>query len=74
MTDKELLEWVAGLSNACMDYDIERCKGYETCLECWKDHLPLTGRDPVLIELFTRRYCPPPLCPAGKRNKEMKDD
>lgn len=37
MTDEELLEWVDGLSNACMDYDIERCDDYETCRECWKD-------------------------------------
>ena len=36
MTDEEL-EWVDGLSNACMDYDIERCDDYETCRECWKD-------------------------------------
>ena len=39
MSDKELLEWVDGLSNACMDYDIERCDDYETCRECWKDWL-----------------------------------
>ena len=74
MTDEELLEWVAGLSNACMDYDIERCGDYKTCRECWKDRLPLTGRAPVLIELFARRYCPPPLFPEGRRNKEMEDD
>lgn len=42
--------------------------------ELLEDRLPLTGRDPVLIELFARRYCPPPLCPEGKRNKEMEDD
>lgn len=70
MTDEDLLEWVAGLSNACMDYyDIERCGDYKTCRECWKDRLPLTGRDPVLIELFARRYCPPPLCPEGEKKQ-----
>lgn len=36
MSDEGLLEWLDGLSCACVDYDIERCKGYVTCRECWK--------------------------------------
>ncbi len=27
------------MSNACMDYGVERCDDYETCRECWKDWL-----------------------------------
>lgn len=37
--NEELLEWLDGLSFACMDYVFELCKGYETCRECWKDWL-----------------------------------
>lgn len=71
MSDWEFYNW---LSAECSKFPVGDCSIYTDCLECWKDHLPLTGRDPVLIELFARRYCPPPLCPAGKRNKEMEDD
>lgn len=39
MTDKELLEWLDSIGNACMSDDIERCDNYETCRECWKDWL-----------------------------------
>ncbi len=39
MSDEELLEWLEGLSCAGMDDALERCKGYETCRECWKDWL-----------------------------------
>lgn len=35
MSDEELLEWLEGLSCAGMDDALERCKGYETCRECW---------------------------------------
>ena len=72
MSDWEFYNW---LFAECSKFPVGDCSIYTDCLECWKDHLPLlTGRDPVLIELFARRYCPPPLCPAGKRNKEMEDD
>ena len=67
MSDWEFYNW---LSAECSKFPVGDCSIYTDCLECWKEHLPLTGRDPVLIELFARRYCPPLLCPAGKRNKE----
>ena len=67
MSDREFYNW---LSAECSKFPVRDCSIYTDCLECWKEHLPLTGRDPVLIELFARRYCPPLLCPAGKRNKE----
>lgn len=67
MSDWEFYNW---LSAECSKFPVGDCSIYTDCLECWKEHLPLTGRDPFLIELFARRYCPPLLCPAGKRNKE----
>lgn len=67
MSDWEFYNW---LSAECSKFPVGDCSIYTDCLECWKEHLPLTGRDPVLIELFARRYCPPLLGPAGKRNKE----
>ena len=67
MSDWEFYNW---LSAECSKFPVRDCSIYTDCLECWKEHLPLTGRDPVLIELFARRYCPPLLCPAGKKNKE----
>ena len=67
MSDWEFYNW---LSAECTKFPVGDCSIYTDCLECWKEHLPLTGRNPVLIELFARRYCPPLLCPAGKRNKE----
>ena len=67
MSDREFYNW---LFEECTKFPVGDCSIYTDCLECWKEDLPLTGRDPVLIELFARRYCPPRLCPAGKRNKE----
>ena len=35
MSDEELLEWLDGMSNACMDNGVERCDDYEDCRTCW---------------------------------------
>lgn len=36
MNDKELLQFLYGMPNACMDDDIERCDDYEDCRTCWR--------------------------------------
>lgn len=36
MSDEELLEFLYGMPNACMDDDIERCDDYEDCQSCWR--------------------------------------
>lgn len=36
MNNEELLEFLDGMSNACMDDDIERCDDYEDCRTCWR--------------------------------------
>ncbi len=35
MGDEELLQFLYGMPNACMDDGIERCDDYEDCRECW---------------------------------------
>ena len=35
MTDEELLQFLYGMPNSCMDDDIERCDDYEDCRTCW---------------------------------------
>ena len=36
MNDDELLEWLYGMPNSCMDDDLEHCDYYEDCRSCWK--------------------------------------
>lgn len=71
MSDQEFYNW---LSERCSKFPVGDCNIYTDCLECWKEQLDLTGRAPVLIEFFARRYCPPPVCPAGRRRKEVSHE
>ncbi len=70
MSDREFYNW---LSAECTKFPVADCSIYTDCLECWKEHLPLAGRDPVLIEFFARRYCPPPIEKEGGMKQNEGD-